>query len=68
MFSRWRPPQCVGNMLKASEEEIEAIREYFEWQAGFSKWATFYEHYATARKQLEALGALPLASVTPLSG
>ncbi|MGA4212463.1 hypothetical protein ACI2UO_23515 [Ralstonia nicotianae] len=33
---------------------------------GFSKWAAFYEHYAAARKQLEALGALPVASVTPL--
>jgi len=32
---------------------------------GFGKWAAFYEHYAAARKQLEALDALPLASVTP---
>lgn len=33
---------------------------------GFGKWAAFYEHYAAARKQLDALGALPVASVTPL--
>lgn len=30
---------------------------------GFSKWAAFYEHYAAARKQFEALGALPMADV-----
>jgi hypothetical protein len=33
---------------------------------GFSKWAAFYEHYAGARAQLEALGALPVATITPL--
>ncbi|MNE99013.1 hypothetical protein D3C87_2002360 [compost metagenome] len=33
---------------------------------GFSKWAAFYEHYAAARAQLEALGALPVATITAL--
>jgi hypothetical protein len=32
-FLGGRPPQCGGEMLKAGEEEIESIREYFEWQA-----------------------------------
>jgi hypothetical protein len=34
---------------------------------GFGKWAAFYEHYADARAQLDALGAVPVATITPLS-
>lgn len=33
---------------------------------GFQKWAAFYEHYAAARQELEALGAIPQATVTPI--
>ncbi|MCY0853355.1 hypothetical protein [Cupriavidus sp. D39] len=34
---------------------------------GFGKWAAFYEHYADARAQLDTLGAVPVATITPVS-
>ncbi|WP_434627097.1 hypothetical protein [Chromobacterium sp. CV08] len=41
---------------------IQAVGEL----GGFSKWAQFFAHYREARVELEQLGALPLAEISPM--